>query len=245
MDSEYIFGSKTIQAKDGAPVTSFVDGQVTGSRRHNINLMLDEWTHLNELVTPDLNSFLEMKSDVRLTVDGFDPYSAEHINKATPFQDVWLTSNTGGHDGVDGFANNSVINTATMDRPIMIETTYLKPEQEMALLERKFNATGAKAWIKSTVEFMNLCRDAFKVGDLSKPVTTRNGLDFLNYLGNLGDLSYSFLDTILAKYPLDERLIVLKFFITSFGIEISLPDGSLPSDMSFNDDDDEDVKQTA
>ena len=90
---------------------------------------------------------------------------------------------------------------------------------------------------------MNLCRDAYKNGQLPSSLSTRSGLDFLGYLALLGDISYAFTDTILAKYAKEDRLIVMKFFMTTFGVDLSLPEGMLPDEISF--DDDQDSEQAA
>ena len=229
MDEEYLFGSPLLAESNGATVSGFQFGQLSGTRKHHVNIMLDEVTHLNECVSPDLNTFLEMKSDLRITSNGFSvgDSASEQVVNATRFQDVWASSNTGGRSESDsGFAGNSVLSTSTMDRLIMIDTDYLPVEQETLLFNKKIQ--NGKKWNSNTIEFMNLARDAYKNGDLSKSMSTRSGLDFLDYCHEVGDISTAFCDTVLAKYEMSERQAVFDLFSTAFELDLTIPDLLLP-----------------
>jgi cobaltochelatase CobS len=220
MDSDYLFGFSSLIEKNGAPVTAFNDGQVTGPRRHHVNLLLDEVTHLSSHVSPDLNTFLEMTSDVRLSGEGFKVDSTTQVVKATPFHNVWMTSNTGGREECDaGFSGNNAFNTATLDRCIMIDVDYLKPEIETKVLNNK--VLGGHDWIENTIAFANLVRDGYKIGELPKSFSTRGAIDFLNYKMFVGDLSTAFCDTILAKFEESDRLQVAELFRTAFDLSDS------------------------
>jgi len=219
MDTDYLFGWSTLSSKDGVSISSFKHGVLSGTRKYHVNIMLDEVTHLSEMVSPDLNTYLEMKSDLRVSSDGFELFGDQKSNviAETPFQDVWMSSNTGGREESDsGFAGNSTLNTATMDRCLMVDTDYLKPELEEKVFAKISNG---QKWVKPTIEFMNLVRDAYKNEDLSKSLSTRSGLDFMEYLGLVKDVGVALGDTILAKYEGSQRQIVLDFFNTAFGIE--------------------------
>lgn len=218
MDSDYLFGFSSLVSKDGATASKFLYGQLTGTRVGHVNLLLDEVTHLNSHVSPDLNRFLEMKSDIRLSGEGFDVDSESQIVKATPFQDVWMTSNTGGREEADaGFVGNSALSTATLDRPVMIDVDYLCPEMEKEVFLKK--VAGGHDWIDSTIKFANLIRDAYKSTELPKSMSTRSGLDFMNYLYHVSDISTAFCDTILAKYNESDRQLVVDLFSTAFDLK--------------------------
>jgi len=224
MDTDYLFGWSTLSEQNGASISNFKHGIVSGTRKYHVNVMLDEVTHLSEMVSPDLNTFLEMKSDLRVSSDGFEleGHHKSQVVEATPFQDVWMSSNTGGREESDsGFTGNSSLNTATMDRCLMVDTDYLTPELEKKVFEKIQNG---KDWIDPTVQFMNLVRESYKAGDITKSLSTRSGLDFLEYLGFVKNIGVALGDTILAKYERSERQTVLDFFETAFGIEPEISD---------------------
>jgi len=231
MDFEYLFGFSTLIEKNGAPVNAFKDGQIIGPRRNHVNLLLDEVTHLSSHVSPDLNRFLEMTSDVRLSGDGFDINSTSQVVKANPFHNVWMTSNTGGLQESDaGFVGNNAFNTATLDRCIMIFVDYLKPELESKVLHNK--VLGGHDWIEDVINFANLVREAYRIGELPKSISTRGALDLLNYQYHVGDISTAFCDTTLSKFEESDREIVLNLFRTAFdlkGSELTIPQNLMPA----------------
>ena len=191
--------------------------------------MIDEFTHFNEHISSDLNTFLEMTSDVRITSNGFSlEGNSNQVVKATKFQDVWLSSNTGGRSDSNGYHGNSELNASTMDRLLMIDVDYMNEKDEVKVFENKL---GVNNWIGDTVKFMNLVRDCYKQGGITKSLSTRSGLDFLAYTALVGDVSVAFCDTILAKFEPEERQDVVAFFKTSMDIDLKVPEILMPQSM--------------
>jgi hypothetical protein len=229
MDTDYLFSSTILSEVNGATVTAQQDGHLTGTRRNHVNIMIDEFTHFNEDVSSDLNTFLEMTTDVRMTSKGFSLEENEsQIIRANRFQDVWLSSNTGGRSDTNGYHGNRELNASTMDRLLMIDVDYMNEKDEMKVFENKL---GPNIWIGDTVKFMNLVRNCYKQGGISKSLSTRSGLDFLAYTALVGDVSVAFCDTILAKFEPEERQEVVVFLKTSMDTDIKIPDILVPNSM--------------
>jgi cobaltochelatase CobS len=150
--------------KDGA--TAFVDGPLTGAVRNGQMIVFDEGDALPPSITIVLNRVLE-------GAPLFVPETGETIQPHPDFR-IAFTGNTRGRGDESGsFRARQVQDAAILDRFLFVEVDYPTPEDEQAILVKRFGTDLPEEIINLLVRFGNDTRSAHKAGELSAPLSTR------------------------------------------------------------------------
>jgi len=166
-------------------VVRWVDGLLPDAMKHNHWLLIDEFDAASPGVLMALQAVLEPARrlvlaenggevvappgrDPRERRDGGGRYEEHEYRRFR----VFATANTLGHGDDTGFyAGTNVMNAATMDRFVVIQLDYPKPEAEVEIIRAR---TGVPARLaKTLVGFAKKTRDAFDASECGAAVSTR------------------------------------------------------------------------
>jgi|694.fasta_scaffold02732_5 cobaltochelatase CobS len=121
------------------------------------------------------------------------------------------TANTTGMGDDSGLyvAGTNVQNFSFLNRwKTVIAIDYISPASEVKVLESMFPAVHVQPFISPVVKVLSAVREAFKAGTVSVPLTTRDGINWLEKLTRvpfpMKSARYSFLD----KLPPSDALAV-------------------------------------
>ncbi|WP_435064178.1 AAA family ATPase [Halobaculum sp. EA56] len=151
-----------VSGENGETVTQWVDGPLTRAAREGGILLLDEINAADANTVAALNSVMESRGTRTLTI----PQTGEQITPHEEFR-VAATANP-------GFQGTYELNDAFEDRFRHIELEYLPVDVEVDLvLEQSTLDGGRREEITRLVEFAGRLREAYREGELSTPITTR------------------------------------------------------------------------
>ena len=151
-----------VSGEGGETVTEWVDGPLTRAAREGGILLLDEINAADANTVAALNSVMESRGTRTLTI----PQTGEQITPHEEFR-VAATANP-------GFQGTYELNDAFEDRFRHIELEYLPVDVEVDLvLEQSALDSGRREEIARLVEFAGRLREAYREGELSTPITTR------------------------------------------------------------------------
>lgn len=187
-----------VSGENGETVTEWVDGPLTRAAREGGILLLDEINAADANTVAALNSVMESRGTRTLTV----PQTGEQITPHEEFR-VAATANP-------GFQGTYELNDAFEDRFRHIELEYLPVDVEVDLiLEQSQLDGGRKEEITRLVEFAGRLREAYREGELSTPITTRELTRIAQFMADdfmpLRDAARSELVARVDEY--DESLI--------------------------------------
>lgn len=136
---------------------------------------------------------------------------------------IAATANTNGMGDESNLytAGTNVQNFSFMNRwKTCIAVDYIKSETETEVLKSLFTTDYVQDYIPGVVKVLNAAREAFKHGTLSMPLTTRDGINWMEKITRqplpLRAARYSFLD----KLPMADALGLAQIISRNF----QLPD---------------------
>jgi nitric oxide reductase NorQ protein/cobaltochelatase CobS len=160
---EDLVGQLHLVGGDGEEtVTQWVDGPLARAAREGGVLLLDEINAADANTVAALNAVMEGRRTRTLTI----PQTGEQIRPHEEFR-VVATSNP-------GYQGTYELNDAFEDRFRHIKLDYLPVDVETDLvIERAGLDEGRRKSIERLVEFAGRLREAYREGELSTPITTR------------------------------------------------------------------------
>lgn len=207
LDYDDLIGSKGLKDSN----TQFELGVLAFARKHDIAVCLDEVDSLRDGTQIALNGYLENRSPISLTGAEFNT-SASNIIKATGFQSIWATSNTGGkQEARAGFGGTGEINKAVLDRMTHGLMDYLPPEVERNILKAK---TGqSDPMVKGVIQTATIIRNAYKAGRIDTTMSTRSLIDWCDFTKLIG-IEEAFNGATLNQAEESERRVFLDAYKT-------------------------------
>ncbi|QAU11340.1 MoxR family ATPase (plasmid) [Halorubrum sp. BOL3-1] len=162
-----------VSGENGETVTEWVDGPLTRAAREGGILLLDEINAADANTVAALNSVMESRGTRTLTL----PQTGEQITPHEEFR-VAATANP-------GFQGTYELNDAFEDRFRHIELEYLPVDVEVDLiLEQSQLDSGRREEITRLVEFAERLREAYREGELSTPITTRELIRIAQFMAD-------------------------------------------------------------
>jgi cobaltochelatase CobS len=179
----------------------WVDGYLLkGMREPGSIIIFDEWDTINDDTSFVVQRLLQ-REDGRILVTE----NGGEIVKLHPQNVVVATANTVGQGDDTGLYTHGTRpqNYAQLNRfSLCIRLNYLKPDQEEAILKKKFpdlHEHEAKAFVKT----INKVRDGFANGAVSVPLSTRDLLNWVEkflFIGNpMTAATYCFLNRMTIE----------------------------------------------
>lgn len=170
VESGALFGQLTVDG-DG---TVWKDGLLTEGVRYGARILMDEATVIGAGIMMGLQWLLEDDGKLMLTDKPGD--ANDRLVEPDPRFRLTFADNTRGQGDEDGrFNGTGVMNTATLNRVgLTLEIKYLKPEQELTVLQAEFGKQFNERVLKDIIELANLLRRAMGEHQVSLAFSLRS-----------------------------------------------------------------------
>ena len=147
-----------------------------------------------------------VSSDLRFLM-----HETNQIFELHPQNCIVGTANTNGMGDESSLylAGTNVQNFSFLNRwKTVIQLDYISQSDEIVVLERMFPEPHARQYIAQVVKVLAAVREAFKAGSMSMPLTTRDGINWMEKISRvplpMKAARYSFLD----KLPLNDAMAI-------------------------------------
>lgn len=187
-----------VSSSDGETITQWVDGPLTRAVREGGVLLLDEINAADANTVAALNSVMEQRATRSLTI----PETGEQLTPHEEFR-VIATANP-------GYQGTYELNDAFEDRFRHVKLEYLPQSVEVDLiLERTEIPADRKDETEKLVAFAGRLREAYRDGELSTPVTTRELVRIARFMeDDFMDLKRAATSELVARVDeYDESLV--------------------------------------
>lgn len=210
-----LIGRDMVLSRDGRQVTEFVPGLLVWALERPIALVFDEY----DAGRPDVMFVIQrlLESDGRLTL-----LEQNRIITPHPAFRLFATANTAGIGDSSGlYAGTQVLNQAQLDRwNVVAELGYLPARQERAILAARVPHL-EEEHLSGMLAMAELCRNAYRQGDLATLLSLRTLLAWGENHRLLGDLGEAFRLTFLNRCDDAERPLVSELFQRCFARELT------------------------
>ncbi len=187
-----------VSAADGETVTRWIDGPLTRAVREGGVLLLDEINAADANTVAALNAVMEQRETRSLTI----PETGEQLTPHEEFR-VIATANP-------GYQGTYELNDAFEDRFRHVKLDYLPQSVEVDLIfERTAIDPGRRPEIEALVAFADRLREAYRDGELSTPITTRELVRITRFMeGDFMDFDAAVRSELVARVDqYDESLV--------------------------------------
>jgi cobaltochelatase CobS len=216
-----LVGRDAVVLRDGQQVTEFQPGIVPWALQRPVALIFDEYDAGRPEIMFVIQRLLERDGQFTLL-------DQNQVIKPHPQFRLFATSNTVGLGNLNGLYHGAQqLNQAQMDRWNIVATlNHLPPEQEMAIVRARVPAMRdetRQAQLQAMVQFANLTRQGFKVGDLSTLMSPRSLISWAENLDIFGDLQLALHLSFINKGDESERPVLGEYFQRCFDRELGTP----------------------
>ena len=211
-----LVGKDVIKLKNNKQITEFKEGIIPFALRNGIALVLDEYDAIKTDVSFVIQRLLEEEGKFSLLEEN------EVITPHPNFR-LFATSNTlGAGDDLGIYHGTNLINQAQIDRlNIVACLNYLKPEHEIAVLQKKTKQNNLDvSAIKLMVKMANVTRESFKNGDISTLISLRTLISWGKNIAIFGSTKQAFIFSFYNKVIDDEKPVIAEFYQRIFAEEI-------------------------
>ena len=211
-----LVGKDVIKLKNSKQITEFKEGIIPFALRNGIALVLDEYDAIKTDVSFVIQRLLEEEGKFSLLEEN------EVITPHPNFR-LFATSNTlGAGDDLGIYHGTNLINQAQIDRlNIVACLNYLKPEHEIAVLQKKTKQNNLDvSTIKLMVKMANATRESFKSGEISTLISLRTLISWGRNIAIFGSVKQAFIFSFYNKVIDDEKPIIAEFYQRIFAEEI-------------------------
>ena len=211
-----LVGKDVIKLKNNKQITEFKEGVIPFALRNGIALVLDEYDAIKTDVSFVIQRLLEEEGKFSLLEEN------EVITPHPNFR-LFATSNTlGAGDDLGIYHGTNLINQAQIDRlNIVACLNYLKPEHEIAVLQKKTKQNNLDvSTIKLMVKMANATRESFKNGDISTLISLRTLISWGKNIAIFGSTKQAFIFSFYNKVIDDEKPVIAEFYQRIFAEEI-------------------------
>jgi len=121
------------------------------------------------------------------------------------------TANTNGmgDDSSLYLAGTNIQNFSFLNRwKTVIQLDYITSANETKVLERMFTAKHAVPFIPSVIKVLSAVREGFKNGDVSVPLTTRDGINWMEKITRVPYVMTAARHSFLDKLPVNDAIVV-------------------------------------
>jgi len=169
--SDLVGRTALVPGEGGFPTTRFVAGIITRALSQPCILLLDEMDCGDPEIFPILQPVLEGRG-LRLLEDG------GHYVRPHPLCRIGATANTVGLGSENmAYTNVQELSAATRNRVARwLEMPYLPEDKEIEVVLARFPGAD-QSFVENTVRFANKAREAYRMGNISQIVSTRQVLE--------------------------------------------------------------------
>ena len=214
-----LIGRDMIVIRDGKQVTEFVPGILVWAIQRPLALIFDEY----DAGRPDVMFVIQrvLESDGKLTL--LDQNQVIHPH---PQFRLFATANTLGSGDSQGiYAGTQVLNQAQLDRwHVITQLSYMNPHKERQILKRRVDELPDEM-IHSMVTTANLCREAYRKGELSILMSLRSLVTWGENFAYLKDQDAAFRLSFLNRCDPTERELVAEIYQRCFGRDLRPAEG--------------------
>jgi len=211
-----LIGRDVITVKDGHQVTEFLPGILVWALEHPVAIVLDEY----DAGRPDVMFVIQrvLESQGRLTL-----LEQNRVIEPHPYFRLFATANTAGQGDATGlYAGTQVLNQAQMDRwQVVTELGHLPPEKEIAILHSRVKSLDAGI-AQRMVSLATLCRQSFRVGDLSTLMSLRTLITWAENFALVEDVGEALLLSFVNRCDDTEHPLLAEFFQRCFNQELAV-----------------------
>jgi len=211
-----LIGRDVITLKEGRQVTEFMPGILVWALQRPVVLVFDEY----DAGRPDVMFVIQrlLESDGRLTLLDQNRVLTPH-----PGFRIFATANTAGQGDMSGlYAGTQSLNQAQMDRwHVVAELGYLAEDKEAAIVRVHVPSLDENRAYRM-VAFANLCREAFRQGDLSTLVSLRTLITWAENYIVLKDLAEALRVSFVNRCDDTERSIISEMYQRCFEEELAI-----------------------
>jgi cobaltochelatase CobS len=216
-----LVGRDAVVLRDGQQVTEFQPGIVPWALQRAVALIFDEYDAGRPEIMFVIQRLLERDGQFTLL-------DQNQVIKPHPQFRLFATSNTVGLGNLNGLYHGAQqLNQAQMDRWNIVATlNHLPPEQEMAIVRARVPSMrddARQAQLQAMVQFANLTRQGFTVGDLSTLMSPRSLISWAENLDIFGDLQLALYLSFINKGDESERPVLGEYFQRCFDQELGTP----------------------
>jgi cobaltochelatase CobS len=216
-----LVGRDAVVLRDGQQVTEFQPGIVPWALQRPVALIFDEYDAGRPEIMFVIQRLLERDGQFTLL-------DQNQVIKPHPQFRLFATSNTVGLGNLNGLYHGAQqLNQAQMDRWNIVATlNHLPPEQEMAIVRARVPSMrddARQTQLQAMVQFANLTRQGFKVGDLSTLMSPRSLISWAENLDIFGDLQLALYLSFINKGDESERPVLGEYFQRCFDQELGTP----------------------
>lgn len=213
-----LIGRDMVVLNDGKQVTEFVPGMLVWALERPIALVFDEY----DAGRPDVMFVIQrvLESHGRLTLLDQNRVITPH-----PAFRLFATANTAGQGDPSGmYVGTQPVNQAQMDRwQVVTELGYLSADHEIDVLRSRLPGLDSRL-IKQAIKLAELCRRAYKQGDLTTLMSLRTLITWGENQMLVNDPAEAMRLAFYHRLDETERPLVAEFFQRCFDTEISTND---------------------
>ena len=213
-----LIGRDMVVLRDGKQVTEFVPGMLVWALERPIALVFDEY----DAGRPDVMFVIQrvLESQGRLTLLDQNRVITPH-----PAFRLFATANTAGQGDPSGmYVGTQPVNQAQMDRwHVVTELGYLSADHEINVLRSRLPGLDS-GLIKQAVKLAELCRRAYKQGDLTTLMSLRTLITWGENQMLVNEPAEAMRLAFYHRLDETERPLVAEFFQRCFDAELSVND---------------------
>jgi cobaltochelatase CobS len=210
-----LIGRDMVVLRDGKQVTEFVPGMLVWALERPVALVFDEY----DAGRPDVMFVIQrvLETQGRLTLLDQNRVITPH-----PAFRLFATANTAGQGDVSGmYIGTQPINQAQMDRwQVVAELGYLSADREADVLRSRLPELSNEL-IRQAVTLANLCRRAYRQGDLSTLMSLRTLITWGQNQILINDPAEAMRLAFYHRLDETERPLVAELFQRCFDAELA------------------------
>lgn len=208
-------GRDVVTIRDGLQVTEFAEGILPWTLQRPVALVLDEYDVGRPEVMFVIQRVLERNGQLTLL-------DQSRVLRPHGGFRLFATSNTVGLGNTNGlYRGTNRLNHAQMDRWDIVGTlNYLPPSHEQAIVLAKLpklDTEQNRNTVASMVEFANLTRQAFRLGDLSTLMSPRTVISWAENLEAFHNLALALQVSFVNRCDEAEVPLISELYQRCFG----------------------------
>lgn len=211
-----LIGRDMVVLRGGKQVTEFVPGMLVWALERPVALVFDEY----DAGRPDVMFVIQrvLESQGRLTLLDQNRVITPH-----PAFRLFATANTAGQGDANGmYIGTQPINQAQMDRwQVVAELGYLCADHEADVLQSRLPELD-HGLIRQAVTLANLCRRAYRQGDLSTLMSLRTLITWGENQILVDDPAEAMRLAFYHRLDETEQPLVAEFFQRCFNVELAV-----------------------
>lgn len=213
-----LIGRDMVVLRDGKQVTEFIPGMLVWALERPVALVFDEY----DAGRPDVMFVIQrvLESQGKLTLLDQNRVITPH-----PGFRLFATANTAGQGDASGmYIGTQPINQAQMDRwQVVAELGYLETDRETDVLRSRLPELD-HGLINQAVTLANLCRRAYRQGDLTTLMSLRTLITWGQNQILVDDPAEAMRLAFYNRLDETERPLVAEFFQRCFDAELTADD---------------------